>query len=412
MRLAKARHLLGAYARRSTSGSVVRRHRLNPNDTIVIYLDHNASTPIDERVHDAMLPVLRAAGNAAASHRAGSDMRAAADRAREQISALTGLPASGVVLCSGATEANNLAVAGVAASASEPRRVVLCSSIEHPSVLVPMRALQKRGFAMQEIPVGADGRVVLGALSEMVNGSTLLVSIQAANGEVGTVQPIEDIARIVRAHGALLHVDAAQAAIGLDVRLDAADFVTWSAHKMYGPQGAGALVAGPGVRPLLRPMIVGGGQEGGLRSGTVNVAGAVGLGKACELALGDRDSDAKYLASHRDRLHELLAQHGARLNGPFEGRLPGNLNVRFPGADAEAVMAACAGVAFSAGSACATSSSSPSHVLLALGLTAQEADESLRFAVGRTTTLHDVERAAAKVVRAVASVRDRQQVRV
>ena len=376
------------------------------------YLDHHASTPLDERVLQVMLPLLRSASNTGSGHEAGRQARAAVDHARDQVAALVGMSAAGVIFCSGATEANNLAVASFAGREDGRRRTgVAFSAVEHASVRSPAQAIGRRGHPCEEIPVNCDGRLDTEALSDRVGPEIALVSVQAANSEIGTIQPIPAISAVARAAGALMHVDATQAAIAADVRLEGADAVTLSAHKMYGPQGVGALILTPEARRGLQAQIVGGGQEHGARSGTLNVAGIVGMGEAAAIARADRAEDERHLRRLRDRLWQLLQPAGAVLNGSLFPRLAGNLNVHFPGADHDAVLHACPELAFSAGSACATESDAPSSVLLAIGLSVQQADESVRFGVGRTTTDADIDRAAEQVLHAVTTVRERLEVR-
>jgi cysteine desulfurase len=238
--------------------------------------------------------------------------------------------------------------------------------------------------------------------------------VQGANGELGTVQPVGSVAELAHAAGAVLHVDASQAFVGLNVpALAEADMITVSGHKIYGPQGTGALVVAAHIATRLRARTVGGGQEAGLRSGTVNVAGVVGLGAAAELAITMRAEDHRHIKSLRDRLWALLSAAGAKLNGPsWDRRLPANLNVRFEGVDADELIAACPDVAFSAGSACAASVDGPSRVLLAAGLGGAEAEGSIRFGLGRENTEADVESAAAAIIRAVRTVRTRKRLPV
>ncbi|MGH8514280.1 MAG: cysteine desulfurase family protein, partial [Gammaproteobacteria bacterium] len=350
---------------------------------MTIYLDHHASTPIDPLVLDAMLPVLSMPGNPASAHQLGRNARGSIDQARESIAALVMQVPSSVVFCSGATEANNLAILGT--RTLEKRTGVLYGATEHPSVIAPADA--RNGNREGRLGVEPDGRLDLDELASRITADVGLVSVQAANGEIGTLQPIARIADIVHAAGAILHVDAAQAMVGVKVDgIGQADLVTISAHKLYGPQGLGALIVAPEIRSHLKPLLLGGGQERGLRSGTVSVASVVGFGVAAQIAQADRDADCAYLSKLRDQMWSRLQPAGAELNGPsLDQRLPGNLNVRLP-ADAEAVMAHAPEVACSTGSACASASGEPSPVLKAIGLTTEAAEESLRLGVGRGNT--------------------------
>ena len=400
----------GEAARRVLGLPISRRRPRDPLEScryVTIYLDHHASTPIDPRVLDAMLPVLSVPGNPASVHELGRTARSSIDRARESVAELVMQMPSGVVFCSGATEANNLAILGT--RLSEKRMCVLYGATEHPSVIAPADA--RNGSTHGRLRVEPDGRLNLDELASRITSDVGMVSVQAANGEIGTIQPVAQIADIVHQAGAILHVDAAQAMIGVKVDgLEEADLVTVSAHKLYGPQGVGALVIAPAMRSRITPLLLGGGQEGGLRSGTASVSSVVGFGVAAALAVAERDQDRVYLAMLRDRLWSRLRVAGAELNGPsFAQRLPSNLNVRLEGADAEAVMAHAPAVACSVGSACASASGDPSPVLQAIGLAPSAADESLRFGLGRGNTEREIESAADALVAAAGMVRSRSR---
>jgi cysteine desulfurase len=377
-----------------------------------IYLDHHATTPCDPAVVEAMLPWLtRDFGNAASrAHTFGWSADAAVERARRQVAALIGASPKEIVFTSGATEANNLALKGVAESyAARGRHLVTCTT-EHKAVLDPCDWLVTRGFEVTRLGVGADGLLDLADLEAALRPDTLLVSVMAANNEIGTLAPLERIGALCRARGVFLHTDAAQAAgkVPLDVHAQRLDLVSFTAHKLYGPKGIGALYVrrrDPQVR--LAAQMHGGGHERGLRSGTLPVHQIVGFGEACALAATHLEADATRLSTLRDRLWAQLREvPGARLNGAAAPRLPGNLNVSFDGVEAEALLIALRPVvALSSGAACASATLEPSHVLRALGLDEERAHGSLRFGLGRGTTDDDVERVATAVVRAVEAVR-------
>jgi cysteine desulfurase len=298
-----------------------------------------------------------------------------------------------VVFTSGATESNNLAIKGAAACAPVPRRRVVTVATEHRAVLDPCRSLERGGFEVEYLGVGADGLIDLNRLEMSIDDRTLLVSVMAANNEIGVIQPLAEIGRLAKARGALFHCDAAQAAgvLPIDVRAMSIDLLSISAHKIYGPKGVGALYVGKGVP--MEPLIDGGGHERGLRSGTLNVPGIVGFGKAAEICRQERPEESQRLRILRDRLWAGLCGDRVHLNGSIEQRLPHNLNVRIDGVDGETLLKSLATeVAISSGAACATTSAEPSHVLRALGLTDDEARASLRFGLGRFNTQVEVDR--------------------
>jgi cysteine desulfurase len=367
-----------------------------------VYLDHHATTPVDETVFEAMLPFLRArAANPSSPHAAGRSAHAAVERARERIGQLVGARPGEVILTAGATEASNLAIRGLRVGGD--RTKVVTSGIEHPSTLEPIRRLGASGAEVVIVPVGPDGRVDREALAEVIDARTALVSIGAANGEIGVIQDLAAISEIVHRHGAMLHSDAAQAVLSqaIDCHELEIDLLSISAHKLYGPQGVGALIARGPARELLEPIMYGGGQENGLRSGTTNVAGAVGFGAAAVLAAEERGPAARRMATLRDTLAERLEQElGATVNGSRTHRLAANLNVRIPGVEADALIASCPEVQFSAGSACSAGSPGPSPVLTAIGLSPTEADECVRFGLGRATNGEEIARAGTAVINA------------
>ncbi len=376
-----------------------------------IYLDHHATTPLDERVLEAMLPYLREEfGNAASrTHPFGWRAEAAVESARERLADMLGArDPSEIVFTSGATESNNLALLGLAEADPRPRHLVTATT-EHPSVLDPCRALLRRGHAVDFLEVDAQGRLEPEAVARALRDDTLVVSVMAANNEIGVLQPIREIAGLCRERGVAFHSDAAQAVGKLELSLerDGIDLLSLSGHKLYGPKGIGLLAVRKHGKPRLRlePRQYGGGHEGGLRSGTLPVASIVGLARALELCLAERASEAPRLAALRDRLFaELAAALPGRviLNGDPVARLPGNLNVSFEGVDGDRLLADLRGIAVSSGSACSSALPEPSPVLLALGRSPALAKASLRFGLGRTTTPQHVTLAVESVVAAVA----------
>ncbi len=374
-----------------------------------IYLDNQATTAPDPRVVEAMLPYFTEEyGNPSSAHSAGRRAAEAVETARDQVATLIGADSREVIFAAGATEANNLAIIG-AARRSRGRRRLVTSPTEHASVLEVAKAVEREGYEISQAEVDSDGIPVDVSLEQLVSDDTLIVSIAAANGEIGTIPEIGLISQVVRERGALMHTDAAQAVgkIPIDVGTLDVDMLSMSAHKLYGPKGIGALFVRREVQSLVEPQVFGGGQEGGLRSGTLNVPAIVGFGVACELAAASMDEEAARTSMLRDRLLDRLRVEigGLEVNGTMTRRLPGNLNVRLRGVDSEALIARCTSVAFSSGSACSSSTPAPSHVLLAIGLDRDAADESVRFSVGRSTTEEDVDAAAARVVDVVARIR-------
>lgn len=361
----------------------------------MIYMDHHSTTPVDPRVLEAMLPYFTEHfGNAASrNHPFGWKAAKAVEEAREQVAALIGARFRDLVFTSGATESNNLAIKGAAAKAGESRRHVVTVATEHRAVLDSCRALERDGFAVTYLGVRTDGLLDLGELDEAVTERTLLVSVMAANNEIGVVQPLNEIGRIAKARGALFHCDAVQAAgmIPIDVNDAGIDLASLSAHKIYGPKGVGVLYVGKRVG--LEPLIDGGGHERGFRSGTLNVPGIVGFGVAADLCRRAFPEEPERLRALRNRLWEGLKSDRVHLNGSMDRRLPQNLNVRVDGVRGESLLKALAGdVALSSGAACATASAEPSHVLKAIGLSDDQARASLRFGLGRFNTDAEVDR--------------------
>jgi cysteine desulfurase len=376
----------------------------------MIYLDHHATTPVDARVLETMLPYFgEKFGNPASRHhRFGWEAGDAVERARKQVAALIGAGSKDVVFTSGATEANNLAIKGAAEARRKDGDHLVTVVTEHKAVLDPLKRLERDGWRLTVLPVQSSGLVDLDALKGAVTGRTVLVSVMAANNEIGVLQPIADAAAIAHANGAWFHTDAVQAVGKVPFDVDAldVDLASITAHKMYGPKGVGALyVRRKGREVAIAAQIDGGGHERGMRSGTLNVPGIVGFGQAAEIARAEMPVEAKRVAMLRDRLLAALRARtdGMAVNGTLDARLPGNLNVSFEGVDGEALLVALDDIAVSSGAAC--TAAEPSHVLVALGLSTDRALASLRFGIGRTTTNADVDYAAEKVSLVVCRLR-------
>jgi cysteine desulfurase len=386
---------------------------------VTIYLDNHSTTRLDPRALEAMLPWLTDHyGNAgSATHEMGREARAAVDSARDTLAAAIGATPREIVVTSGATESNNLAILGLAARATDDRRHMVTVVTEHHAVLDPIEHLERTGFAVTRLAVEpGTGRVGPDAVAAALRPDTCLVSMMLANNEIGVVHDIPAIAAQVHARGAALHVDCAQALGRLPVAVDAlgADLASFSAHKFHGPKGAGFLYVRRRERVVrIDPLVFGGGQERGLRSGTLDVPGIVGMAEAARLAVDELATEPARMRGLRDRLWMLLQRDipGIALNGPPLAdpalRLPNNLNVRIPGIDGQSLLATLAadGLALSSGSACSSEQPRPSHVLLALGLTDDEARASLRFGLSRFTTDAEIDQAARRIAAGVAKLR-------
>jgi cysteine desulfurase len=376
-----------------------------------VYLDYNGSAPLDPRVAQAVVPALTAGvGNASSVHLFGRRQAAAADEAREHVAALVGGQPSGVVFTAGATEANNLALRGAVEAGPVSRPRLLISSVEHASVRQTASYLSQHGIAKVDVvPVTAGGYVELDALESLLDDDVLLVSVMAANSETGVLNPVSEVADRARSVGALFHCDATQMAgrLGFDMDEIGADLVSVSSHKICGPGGVGALVGTRQGLRQLKPIVHGGGHEHGLRSGSLNVAGIVGFGVAARVAIEERAGEASRVGALRDSLVGALRSRldGVEENGDPAHRLPNTANLRFVGADAEAVMANMDSVAVSAGSACSSGSIEPSEVLLAMGISREAAFEAIRFSLGRFTSERDITITVRSVVGAVEYVR-------
>jgi len=377
-----------------------------------IYLDNHATTPLDPRVVDEMLPYFKEKfGNAASrSHQFGWEAEAAVEKAREQVARLIGATAKEIVFTSGATESDNLAIKGVAEAYRDKGDHIVTCATEHKAVLDSCKHLEKEGFRVTYLTVGKDGRTDLDDLKRALDDHTILVSIMFANNEIGVLQPIAEIGAICREHGVLFHTDAVQAIgkVPVSVEEQNIDLASITAHKLHGPKGIGALyVRRKNPRVELAAMIDGGGHERGMRSGTLNVPGIVGLGKACELCGQEMVAEAAQLRALRDRLKDKIfaGLDEVYVNGSMEHRLPGNLNLSFANVDAEPLLMGINDVAVSTGSACSSAAIEPSHVLKALGA-GDLTHGSIRFGIGRFNTQAEIDYVAARVVETVKRLRE------
>ena len=377
-----------------------------------VYLDYQASTPMDGRVLDAMLPYLSEKfGNPhSRSHAFGWEAEEAVEVAREQIAAIIGADPKEVIFTSGATESNNLAIKGVAHFYKARKDHVITCVTEHKCVLESCRTLEREGFTLTYLPVRGNGLIDLGELSRAFTERTALVSIMAVNNEIGVIQPVAEIGALCREHGAFFHTDAAQAIgrIDLDVNEMGIDLMSLTAHKVYGPKGIGAPYVRRRPRVRLTPLFDGGGQERGFRSGTLPAPLCVGFGEACRLARLEMADEAKRIGALGDRLYDGITTRltGVALNGDAMTRIPGNLNLSFGHVDAEALMASLKAVAVSSGSACTSASLEPSFVLKALGVEDRLAHASIRFSPGRFTTEAEIDFVVEEVAREVAKLRE------
>jgi cysteine desulfurase len=381
--------------------------------SLPIYLDNHATTPVDPRVLEAMLPFFTTKfGNAASKHHSfGQEAADAVTEARRQVAELIGAAEREIVFTSGATESNNLVLKGVAHQYRHRGNHLITAATEHKAILDPCTRLEQEGFRITILPVDRHGLISPEQIAEALTEQTVMVSIMAANNEVGTLQPIEAIGKLCKERGVLFHTDAAQATgkIPMDVEAMGIDLLSISAHKMYGPKGVGALyVRRRGPRVQLEPQVDGGGQELGLRSGTLAVQNIVGLGKACELSREEMATEAERLIELREQLCRGIMDSLSEvsLNGHPTARLPGNLNLSFAFVKGEALMMDLREVAVSSGSACTTARLGPSHVLKAMGLSDDLADSSLRFGIGRFNTAEEIDWVCLRVAKSVRRLRE------
>ncbi len=378
-----------------------------------IYMDNHATTPVDPRVFEAMRPYLtNIFGNSASrNHSFGWEAEEATEKARKQVASLIGANSKEIVFTSGATESDNLALKGVAEMYAEKGNHIITAATEHKAILDTCKRLEKHGTRVTYLPVQQNGLVDLDQLKAAITDKTVLISIMHANNEIGVLQPIREIGRIARERGVLLHTDGTQAAgkVPVNVLDDNIDLMSISAHKMYGPKGVGALyVRRRNPRVQLTAQMDGGGHERGMRSGTLNVPGIVGLGEACALAQAEMPAESKRMAFLRDKLKDRLMNSldEVYINGTLEHRLPNNLNISFAYVEGESLLMGINEIAVSSGSACTSATLEPSYVLKALGAGDDLAHSSIRFGLGRFNTEEEVDYVAGKVIEVVKKLRE------
>jgi cysteine desulfurase len=378
-----------------------------------IYMDNHATTPVDPRVFEAMRPYLTSVfGNSASrNHSFGWEAEEATEKARKQVASLIGATSKEIVFTSGATESDNLALKGVAEMYAEKGNHIITAATEHKAILDTCKRLEKHGTRVTYLPVQQNGLVDLDQLKAAITDKTVLISIMHANNEIGVLQPIREIGRIARERGVLLHTDGTQAAgkVPVNVLDDNIDLMSISAHKMYGPKGVGALyVRRRNPRVQLTAQMDGGGHERGMRSGTLNVPGIVGLGEACALAQAEMPAESRRLAFLRDKLKDRLMNSldEVYINGTLEHRLPNNLNISFAYVEGESLLMGINEIAVSSGSACTSATLEPSYVLKALGAGDDLAHSSIRFGLGRFNTEEEVDYVAGKVIEVVKKLRE------
>src|SRR5450755_4415540 len=378
-----------------------------------VYMDNHATTPVDPRVLEEMMPYFTDKfGNAASRNQSfGWAGEEAVETARERIAKLIGATPKEIIFTSGATESDNLAIKGVAEMYREKGNHIITAVTEHKAVLDTCKRLEKYGYRVSYLPVQKDGLIDLDELKRAMDDKTILVTIMAANNEIGVVQPIAEIGKLCHERGVIFHTDATQAVgkVPIDVNKQNIDLMSISGHKMYGPKGVGALyVRRKNPRVQLSAIIDGGGHERGMRSGTLNVAGIVGLGKACAIAQEEMAQEARHLGSLRDRLKEKIMGRldEVYINGTMEHRLPGNLNISFAYVEGESLLMGINDIAVSSGSACTSATLEPSYVLKALGTGDDLAHSSIRFGIGRFNTEAEVDYVADRVIETVERLRE------
>jgi cysteine desulfurase len=378
-----------------------------------IYMDNHATTQVDPRVMETMLPFFTEKfGNASSrNHIFGWDSEAAVDRARQQVASLIHAASPReIIFTSGATESDNLAIKGVAEAYRQKGNHILTCAIEHKAVLDSCKSLERKGYQVTYLPVAKDGLVDLERLRDAITSRTILISIMAANNEIGTIEPVREIGRIAKEKGILFHTDATQAVgkIPVNVQEMGIDLLSLTGHKIYGPKGAGALYVRSKPRVNIDPSIEGGGQERGIRSGTLNVPGIVGLGKACEIAQTDMMFDGERLTGLSERLRGEIMNRldEVSFNGHASQRLPGNMHLSFAYIEGESLLMGLKDIAVSTGSACTSASLEPSHVLRAIGLEEHLAQSSIRFGLGRFNTEEEVDYTVRRVVEEVRRLRE------
>ncbi len=378
-----------------------------------IYMDYHATTPMDPRVFEAIKPYfLQTFGNAASrNHSFGWEAEEAVEKSRKQIASLIGATAKEIVFTSGATESNNLALKGVAEMYAEKGNHIITAATEHKAILDTCKRLEKHGVRVTYLPVQTNGMVDLEQLQAAITDKTILISVMYANNEIGVIQPIAELGKIAKSKGVLLHTDATQAVgkVPVNVIKDNVDLMSLSGHKMYGPKGVGALyVRRKSPRVQITSQMDGGGHERGMRSGTLNVPGIVGLGEACALCQAEMPEESKRMAFLRDKLRDKLQSEldETYINGTMEHRLPNNLNISFAYVEGESLLMGINDIAVSSGSACTSATLEPSYVLKALGAGDDLAHSSIRFGLGRFNTEEEVDYVAAKVIDVVKKLRE------
>lgn len=376
----------------------------------MIYMDHSATSPVDPEVLEAMEPYFTDSfGNASTLYSLGREARTAMESARKQVASIIGANPDEIIFTSGGTESDNIAIKGTVFKLKKKGNHIITSAIEHPAVDETCKYLEKNGFQVTYLPVGKDGIVSVADLEDAITDKTILITIMHANNEIGTIQPIAQIGEVAAAKNIYFHTDAVQSVgkIPVDIEELKVDLLSISAHKLYGPKGVGALYIRKGIR--LEPIIHGGGHERGIRPGTENVAGVVGLGKACEIAGRDLDENSKNLTSIRDKLiNGVLSEiEESHLNGHPTQRLPNNAHFRFTGIEGESLILHLdfKGIAASTGSACSSKKLEPSHVLMALGMDEVQAHGSLRLTLGKENTAEEVDYVIESIKGAVGTLR-------
>ena len=378
-----------------------------------IYLDNHATTPLDPRVLEAMMPYLtdRFGNSASRNHQFGWEAEQAVETARDQVAKLIGANPKEVIFTSGATESDNLAIKGVAEIYQDKGNHIITAVTEHKAVLDSCKRLERYGYRITYLPVDHDGLINLDELKREIGVTTILVSIMYANNEIGVLQPVAEIGKICQERGVLFHSDAVQAIgkVPVSVLDDGIDLMSITAHKFYGPKGTGALyVRNKNPRVQLAAQLDGGGHERGMRSGTLNVPGIVGLGKACEIAMKEMGDESKRISTFRDKLKKKLEDQldEVHVNGSLKQRLPGNLNMSFAHVEGESLLMGINDIAVSTGAACTAASLEPSHVLAALGLGAEIAHSSIRFGIGRFNTETEIDYVADRVIDTIRKLRE------
>lgn len=377
----------------------------------MIYMDHSATSPVDPEVFEAMKPYfVESFGNASTLYSLGREGKTAMENAREQVASLIGAEPKEIIFTSGGTESDNIAIKGTAYKFKAKGNHIITSAIEHPAVDETCKYLEKNGFEVTYLPVYKDGIVKVSDLEDAITDKTILITIMHANNEIGTIQPIAEIAKIAREKGIYFHTDAVQTVgkILVDVKELDVDMLSLSSHKLYGPKGIGALYIKKGVR--IEPIMHGGGHERGIRPGTENVPGIVGLGKACSIARENLESDSKKVTNLRDKLIDNVLEQveESYLNGHRTNRLPNNANFRFTGIEGESLILTLdtKGISASTGSACSSTKLEPSHVLMAIGLEEVEAHGSLRISLGRENTEKEIDYTVKAIKEVVSKLRE------